>query len=81
MAVFKIILLIIQGLVSLLFLLLIASQSSKNEGFGTIGVQTPQNFKGKPGYEERMQMYTRNMGITWFVLSMAVAIVFAHTAK
>lgn len=75
----KIILLIIQGLISLAFLLLIASQSSKNEGFGTIGVQTPQNFKGKPGYEERMQMYTRNLGITWFVLAMVVAAVYAHS--
>ena len=74
----KIALLVIQGLVSLGFLLLVASQSSKNEGFGTIGVQTPQNFKGKPGYEERMQMYTRNVAITWFVLAIAVAIVFAH---
>lgn len=74
----KIALLVIQGLVSLGFLLLVASQSSKNEGFGTIGVQTPQNFKGKPGYEERMQMYTRNVAVTWFVLAIAVAIVFAH---
>ena len=74
----KIALLVIQGLVSLGFLLLVASQSSKNEGFGTIGVQTPQNFKGKPGYEERMQMYTRSVAITWYVLAIAVAIVFAH---
>jgi len=76
----KIALLVIQGLVSLGFLLLVASQSSKNEGFGTIGVQTPQNFKGKPGYEERMQMYTRSVAVTWFVLAIAVAIVFAHVA-
>ena len=71
-------LLVLQGIVSLGFLLLIASQTSKNEGFGTIGVQTPQNFKGKPGYEERMQMYTRNVGISWFVLAIVVAAVSAH---
>jgi protein translocase SecG subunit len=71
----KVILYIIEAIISLALVLLIMSQTSKNEGFGTIGVQTPTNFKGKPGFEERLQMYTRNLAITWFVLGIVVAAV------
>jgi protein translocase SecG subunit len=71
----KIFLYIIEAIISLALVLLIMSQTSKNEGFGTIGVQTPTNFKGKPGFEERLQQYTRNLAITWFVLGIVVAAV------
>ena len=61
-------LLVLEAIVSLSLIILMVTQTSKNEGFGTIGVQTPTNFKGKPGFEERLQQYTRNLAITWFVL-------------
>jgi len=53
------------ALLSVMLVVLVATQSSKNEGFGTIGVPTPTNFKGKPGYEERMKLYTRYIAIAW----------------
>ena len=73
MMVVKVILYILEALVSISLILLMVTQTSKNEGFGTIGVQTPTNFKGKPGFEERLQQYTRNLAITWFVLGIVVA--------
>jgi preprotein translocase subunit SecG len=64
----------ILALLSLTLIALVATQTSKNEGFGTIGVPAPTNFKGKPGYEERMKLYTRYVAIAWiafgFVLSL-----------
>ena len=78
MAVVKIILFVLEAIVSLSLIILMVTQTSKNEGFGTIGVQTPTNFKGKPGFEERLQQYTRNLAITWFVLGMVVAAVAAR---
>lgn len=77
MEIVKGILLVIQALLSIVFIYLVTTNSSKNEGFGTIGVQTPTNFKGKPGYEERMQLYTRNIAIGWIALGSVVAIVFS----
>ena len=76
MEVIRIVLLVIQGLISVAFVFLVATQTSKNEGFGTIGVQTPANFKGMPGYEERMQQYTRNVGIAWFAVAVLVALAY-----
>ncbi len=75
MMVLKVILLIVQGIVSLALVLMVMSQTSKNEGFGTIGVQAPTNFKGKPGFEERMRTYTMQLAIAWFVLGIIVAAV------
>ena len=58
-------------------ILLVAIQTSKNEGLtGTIGGNVSANFKGKPGYEERLQSYTRSLGIAWFVISILVGIAF-----
>ena len=67
----------LQVLVSLAFILIVMSQTTKNEGLGgNIGNPMSPNFKGKPGFEERMQSYTRSLGISWFVISAAVAIAF-----
>lgn len=75
MQVVLVILYVMEALVSVSLIVLMVTQTSKNEGFGTIGVQTPTNFKGKPGFEERLQQYTRNLAITWFVLGIVVAAV------
>lgn len=73
----QIILLIIQCLVSLSLIVIVAIQTSKNEGLtGSIGNNVSANFKGKPGYEERLQSYTRSLGIAWFVVSILVGIAF-----
>lgn len=75
MVALKIILYVIETIASVTLIIMMLTQTSKNEGFGTIGVQTPTNFKGKPGFEERLQMYTRNLAIFWFVMGIVVAAV------
>ncbi len=78
---FQIILLVFQALISIMLVALVMSQPTKNEGLtGTIGNNaTGANFKGKPGYEERMQGYTRQLGIAWFVVSILVGIAFRNS--
>ncbi len=73
----QIILLVVQALISLGLIFIMAIQTSKNEGLtGTIGGNVTANFKGKPGYEERLQSYTKMLGIGWFVVSILVGIAF-----
>ncbi len=60
---------------SLALIVLVATQTSKNEGFGTIGVPSPTNFKGKPGFEEQMKGHTRTVAIAFFVLAMLTGLV------
>ncbi len=73
----KIVLLVLQFAISLVFILVVMSQTTKNEGLtGTIGGNVSANFKGKPGMEERLQDITRYLGIAWFVVSAVVAIAF-----
>lgn len=77
MSALKIVLLVLQFAISLAFILIVMSQTTKNEGLtGTIGGNVSANFKGKPGFEERLQGYTRYLGIAWFVISATVAITF-----
>ena len=78
---FQIILLVLQALISIALVLLVMSQTSKNEGLtGMIGGNVSANFKGKPGFEERLQNYTRYTGIAWFVVSILVGIAFRTPA-
>ena len=77
MSAIQIILLVVQALISLGLIFIVAIQTSKNEGLtGTIGGNISANFKGKPGYEERLQSYTQMLGIGWFVVSILVGIAF-----
>jgi protein translocase SecG subunit len=77
----QIILLVLQALISIALILLVMSQTTKNEGLtGTIGGNVSANFKGKPGFEERLQNYTRYLGISWFVISILVGIAFRNAA-
>lgn len=79
---FQIILLVFQALISISLIFLVMSQTSKNDGLtGTIGNNsTGANFKGKPGFEERLQGYTRQIGIAWFVVSILVGIAFRNSS-
>ncbi len=74
------ILLVLQGLISLALILIVMSQTTKNEGLtGTIGGNVSANFKGKPGFEEMLQTYTRYLGIAWFAISILVGIAFRNS--
>ncbi len=77
MHVIQVILLVLQALISIAFVLIVMSQTTKNEGLtGTIGGNISANFKGKPGFEERLQSYTRYLGVAWFAISILVGIAF-----
>lgn len=69
----------IQAMVSLALIVIVASQTTKNEGLsGTIGGPSTSNFKGKPGWEEMLALTTRRLGIAWFVTGILVGISFAQ---
>lgn len=77
MEIFRNILLILEAVISVAFILIVMSQTTKNEGLtGTIGGQTSANFKGKPGFEEHLQNYTRYLGIAWIAVAILVGIAF-----
>ncbi len=73
----QILLLVLQFLISIAFILIVMSQTTKNEGLtGTIGGNMSPNFKGKPGREEQLQLLTRYLGIAWFVVGIITGIAF-----
>jgi protein translocase SecG subunit len=80
MNVIQVILLVLLALVSLAFIIIVMSQTTKNEGLtGTIGGQTSANFKGKPGFEEQLDGWTRILAVAWFAIAILVGIAFRNT--
>ncbi len=76
---YQTVLLVLQLLISVVFILIVMSQTTKNEGLsGTIGGNISPNFKGKPGFEERLQGYTRYLGIAWFVVAIVTGFAFRN---
>jgi len=77
---YQIALLVLQCLISLAFVVIVMSQTTKNEGLtGTIGNNMQANFKGKPGREEQIQALTLQLGVAWGVVSILVGIAFRGT--
>ena len=65
----------IQVVLAVAVIFIVAIQQTKNEGLGgTIGGTVSSSFKGKAGFEERLNEITRNLGIGFFVVSILVAI-------
>ena len=70
-----IILSIAQVLLAIGMIFIVAIQQTKNEGLGgTIGGRVQSSFKGKAGFEEKLNELTRNIGIGFFVVSILVAV-------
>jgi protein translocase SecG subunit len=79
MAIVKDILMVLQALISLALIIVVATQTTKNEGLtGNIGGPVSSSFKGKPGMEEQIRKITINVCIAWFVVSLITAGVFAR---
>ena len=79
MEILKIVLLVIQVLVSIAVIIIVASQTTKSEGLtGSIGGQMTPSFKGKPGMEEQMRTYTIYVSVAWFAISILTALVYAR---
>lgn len=76
---YQIFLLVVQFLISVVFIIIVTMQTTKNEGLGgTIGGNMTPNFKGKPGYEEKLQDITRYLGIAWFAVGIIAGIAFRN---
>jgi preprotein translocase subunit SecG len=79
MTALQIILLVLQALISIAFIVIVMSQTTKNEGLtGSIGGQTSANFKGKPGFEEQLQNWTRILAVAWAAVSILVGFAFRN---
>jgi len=70
----NIILSVVQVALALGLIFVVAIQQSKSEGLGgTIGGKPTSSFKGKPGFEDRLNDMTKYIGIGFFVSSILVA--------
>ena len=79
MEIFKYVLLVIQALVSIILVVIVAAQTTKNEGLtGSIGGQMTPSFKGKPGMEEQVRTWTVYVSAAWFVLSFLIAVIWSR---
>jgi preprotein translocase subunit SecG len=73
--IFHTLLSIAQVLFAIALIFIVSIQQTKNEGLGgVIGGKVTSTFKGKPGFEERLNDITRFLGVGFFVLSIAVAV-------
>ena len=66
---------VVQVILAASMIFIVAIQQTKNEGLGgTIGGRPTTSFKGKPGFEERLNDITKQLGIGFFVVSIVVAL-------
>lgn len=81
MLIFRDVLLVIQALVSIVLVVIVTSQTTKNEGLtGSIGGQMTPSFKGKPGMEEQVRTWTIYVSAAWFLLCFLIALVWSRTS-
>lgn len=70
-----IVLSVIQVALAAGLIFVVAIQQTKSEGLGgTIGGKVTSSFKGKPGFEDRLNEMTKYIGIGFFVASILVAV-------
>ncbi|NUQ69780.1 MAG: preprotein translocase subunit SecG [Chthonomonadales bacterium] len=75
MQVLHIILSVVQVALAVGLIFVVAIQQTKSEGLGgTIGGKATSTFKGKPGFEDRLNEMTRYISIGFFVASILVAV-------
>ncbi len=69
------ILLAIQIITAIILIVIVMSQTTKSEGLGaSIGGKPTSSFRGKAGFEEKLEMYTMYAAVAFFVASALVAI-------
>jgi len=70
-----VILSILQMLLAVGVIFIVAIQQTKSEGLGgTIGGRPTTSFKGKPGFEDRLNELTRYLAVGFFIASILVAV-------
>ncbi|MBP6963839.1 MAG: preprotein translocase subunit SecG [Armatimonadetes bacterium] len=73
MGFFKIILTVLQLLSAGSLVALVMLQTTKSEGLtGTIGGKMSSSFRGKPGVDEKLGLFTRYAAISFMVLTALV---------
>ena len=76
MDVIQIILTVFQLLSALALIILVMSQTTKSEGLtGTIGGKMSSSFRGKPGADEKLSLFTKYSAISFMVLTALVSYV------
>jgi protein translocase SecG subunit len=67
---------ILQMISACALIFIVMSQATKSEGLaGTIGGKSESAFQGKPGFEDRLEEWTKWSAITFMVVSAIVAYV------
>ncbi|NLH97925.1 MAG: preprotein translocase subunit SecG [Chthonomonadales bacterium] len=75
MHVLNIVLSVLQVAAAIGLIFVVAIQQTKSEGLGgTIGGKVTSTFKGKPGFEDRLNDLTKYIAIGFFALSILVAV-------
>ncbi|MDO8682190.1 MAG: preprotein translocase subunit SecG [Armatimonadota bacterium] len=77
---FKNILIFINIATSLILIAIVMSQTTKSEGLsGTIGGKAQSSFRGKPGMDDKLNLWTKYAAVGWMVTSLIVA--YVHMAR
>ena len=70
------ILLAVNALTSIALIAIVMSQTTKSEGLsGTIGGKASSAFRGKPGFEDKLNLLTKYAAVGWMATAIAVAAV------
>jgi preprotein translocase subunit SecG len=78
----KTILLAINILTSLFLVGVVMSQTTKSEGLtGTIGGKAQSSFRGKPGMDDKLNLWTKYAAVGWMLTSLLVALVHMNMRK
>lgn len=73
MSVIQIILTVFQLLSATALIILVMAQTTKSEGLtGTIGGKMSSSFRGKPGADEKLSLFTKYSAISFMVLTALV---------
>lgn len=66
---------VLQFLVAVGLIVIVAVQTTKHEGLsGTLGGKSTASFRGRPGTEEQLQLYTTYLAYAFLVLSFIMAL-------
>lgn len=80
-AAIRIILIVFQFLSAVALIVLVMSQTTKSEGLsGTIGGKMSSSFRGRPGIDEKLSLFTKYAAISFMVLTALVYYVHTHVA-
>jgi len=70
----KMLLIVVNLAMSVILIGLVMSQTTKSEGLtGTIGGKAQSAFRGKPGLDDKLNLWTRYAAVGWMITAIMVA--------